>query len=240
MQSRLKGGLYVMKSNKIMKLFAAAAVFTALFCGCSQITTIFGKAPNEDKVMQEVQIQCPTEQIELISQEKSQTIPEEVVYHFGSLQRNLEFDAVSLVDDITMFQPGDTGIYSKEIEVGYVDAVMNLYRNDEYYAKLYEVCNGGTTVYFSNPSDFDQIAQNIVMLSDIYAPEKEYNTEEWMREHPLDTICAVWVSDINNTKDADKVRTAHIDINGCITYDDVKEILQSEYNTKLNSGEIPQ
>lgn len=220
-------------------ILMVAGLSAVMLSGCGDYTSVDADAPSEDRVWEEVKKECPTEQIELVSSEVTRTHPMEVTYHFRSTERELEFDAISCVDNMSFFKDGDTPIYRKEINVGYADAVVNLYHDDAFYAMLNEV--NGTSIFFHNPSEFEQMAHNLVMVSDIYAPEKQFNTEEWMKEHPLHhTIAAVWVSDPENTKESDKVIMAEIEINGCITYEEVMETLQKAYDQKVSAGEIPQ
>lgn len=228
-----------MKRNIKTNLLVILTLCVILLSGCRQYSTILGNAPSEDKVIEAVKKACPTEQFEFDSKETTRTTPMEVTYHFHSTERDLKFDAVSSVSNLAFFREGDTPIYYKKIEVKYADAVVNSYRDDAFYATLNEV--GGTSIFFHDPSEFDQMARDLVRVSDIYSPEKQYNTEEWMKEHPLHhEIAAVWVSDPANQKESEKVIMAHIEINGCITYEEVMDILQTEYDSKVSAGEIPQ
>ncbi len=213
-------------------------ICAAMLGGCRQYTTKSGHALDKNKVLQAVRLECPTEQIELISEDISNTLPEEVTYHFRSTKRDLEFDAVSSVRNLSFFKNGDTPIYYKNIEVGYADAVAMLYKDEYFYAMLNEV--GSTSIFFHHPSEFEQIAQNVVMVSDIYAPEKQFNTEEWMSEHPLHhSIAIMWVPASDNDIQNDKVKIANIEINGCITYDEVIEALKEAYDHNVANGKIP-
>ena len=227
-----------MKTKLKISILMMICICAVLLSGCKQFTTIAGRAPSKNKVLLAVKKECPTEQIELVSQTRTRTLPMEVTYHFRSTERDLEFDAVSSVSNLSFFREGDTPIYCKEIEVGYADAVIDLYHDDTFYAMLGEI--GGTSIFFHDPSDFEQMARDLVMVSDIYAPEKEYNTEYWMKKHPIHhTIAAMWVSDPENLKQSEKVKIADIEINGCITYEEVLETLQEAYERNVSLGNIP-
>ena len=68
-------------------------ICAAMLGGCRQYTTKSGHALDKNKVLQAVRLECPTEQIELVSEDISNTLPEEVTYHFRSTKRDLVFAA---------------------------------------------------------------------------------------------------------------------------------------------------
>ena len=224
-------------SKKTLKriLCILMAVSTTALTGCSGVT---GFVPGKYFVERVVEVQCPTEQIEWYDTETHLEFPGKVTYHIRSKERDLSFDAVSTLENLSMFRQGDTPIYIPTIDVGYTDAVKDIY-NDTYLQAKQNITFGGNTVYFYDESYFPQIAQDIVMLSDIYAPEREYNTDEWMDEHPIGVIAVVWNSDMENPGKGEHVITERIYINGCLTYDEVLEEITEAYNEKLEEGDIP-
>lgn len=222
-----------MRKKSFLSLILVFAT-ALMLAGCSGIG---GSIPDEKEVKKAVSKVCPTEKLEWGDTESEQGPPEKVTYHIKSAERELSFDVVSTLDNITMFKPEDTPIYTAEIKIGYVDAVQEIYKK-EYFEAEALITYGGNTVYYYDDSDFPAIAYQIVSLSDIYAPEREYNSDEWLKEHPIGEIALVWNSDMENPENGNKVRTVVIEIDGCLTYDEVLERIQKEYDKKVKAGEI--
>ena len=110
-----------MKIKLKIVILMTVIVWIVLLSGCKHFTTIAGTAPDEKKVLKAVNKECPTEQFELVSKTRTRTLPMEITYHFRSTERDLEFDAISTLHNLSFFKAGDTPIYYKEIEASFTD-----------------------------------------------------------------------------------------------------------------------
>lgn len=222
--------------RRIFLVLTLAVTVSMTLCGCSMVGR-FGRIPSKRAVEKKVKEFCPTEELEWTGQDKESGFPRKVTYHISSKERDLSFDAVSTLNNWTMFHEEDTPFYTRQVEVGYVEAVHDYYWDD--FCGVLGSLTGHNSVFFNDESEFPAIAKYIVAASDVYAAEKQYNTEEWMKENPIGDVALVWAQYPEDPQSGKRQRTIKIDIDGCLTYDEVLERITDAYNEKVRDGSIP-
>lgn len=219
--------------------------------GC---TTETGKIPSKSDVLKEVSEVAPTEQYELDHVDKRNTTPREAEYFFQSKERDLEFTALSTLQQISGYF-GTWPFYNKRVYVNYVECVHMLY-----YDETMQILNSSS--YYSpdknkvdwssyaarnmrfdidHYSDVESVAKTLAAISDLYSAELQYNTEEWVKEYPLINVHVKWFThdeELSKTyKYGETVKA--FDITGLDDYDYFLRQLQIGYAKLMRDELIP-
>lgn len=172
-------------------LVALAIIALTSLCACKDIDD---DPPSQEEVEVAVAEDVPSERYHLVSMEQTGTSPKEYTYTYQSDERDFSFEAVSTLSEV-MFDASVVG-YDDSIYVGYVDGVHELYTQ-----RMREVVDGyeyrtvdkdgetfETHVYITDDTDIAAASRVIAAMNAVYAEEEQYNSIEWMKEHPYDKV----------------------------------------------------
>lgn len=169
--------------KRMIKTILLGALIALSLTGCK---TRFGSIPNEQEVMDKVFKSIEKEKFELVGKEKVDTRPRKCIYTFKSIDRNFEFQAISTLER-QRFLGGNSLCYKGFVDVNnYSDVVKALYKQemiDELKKTgIYEEKREGFLIH--NNEEYAIVWEALYEADQIYANEKEYNSEEWMKKNP--------------------------------------------------------
>ena len=176
-----------MKKNLIFSCLLL--LFLSVLAGC---TGKDGRIYGQKKVIEYVDSICQ-EPYELVEKKWVERHPDNMEYSFRTVNRDLSFQANSYLSPIWI-DATQTSFYSRELSCSYVSAVR-----EQYSEELQEVLTASDLyleehgwMYLLSFSDIDRVIETILEADKVYQQELEYNSKEFLQEHPLFSVHLVW------------------------------------------------
>lgn len=170
-----------MKKKTILAGIATIAA-SLLLSGCGGPT---GKVPGDSEVKKYVKENI-SEECELVSKELVKESPKEIAYNYKSKKRDLEFRVYAFRQNVGMYE---LKIYEPAIRTNYEYCIKQYYAND-IKAVLDKYKNGDSSSYLllSSIDQLDDMVDALIKVNDIYAQERNYNSQTYLDQHPYDII----------------------------------------------------
>lgn len=133
------------------------------------------------------------EPYELLEKELIEENPDNMEYRFKAQNRELYFNANSYLAPITI-DATKTNFYSKEISCDYVNAVRSLYSSEvnQVLAQDPHYLEEQGWIYVLSFADLESVVDTVLAADQVYLPEAQYNSTEFLKQHPLRTIHLTW------------------------------------------------
>lgn len=173
-----------------------------------------------------------SEKCSFVKEEVVSESPRKVIYTFQSDARGFEFEVIAerwphgLGDAVFYYEPTIIDYYSIQVHNYYDDRMSEVFGDLLDPDMLY--------FYISSTEDIEKLSKAIVKASKIYAEEREYNTDEFLKEEPY---CKgkVWAK----TEDDDWYTYTDIPIDGTsYNEEDVKKQLFQAVAQDVKDGEL--
>lgn len=201
---------------------------------------------SKDNVVEELKKEC-LEDFELVCTETIKERPEHIRYTFETTERNLVFTADSMIIQ--------KGIEQEHIiECHYTEAVCRWY-NDRIRKELRlspnfreDLPDSGENAtrpfkgnfIISSFADIEEAAKILEKCNQIYAEELQYNSKEFMKDHPAGIIQLLWFSSAKDARNISKgtfISLGHV--TGCKTYKKILFTLGRKYTQLCKDHVIP-
>ncbi len=228
------------KMKKIFKNILILFIFAICCTALTACTGKDGKVYGKDKVLAYVKEQCPNEKYELVSVEQVASQPDNYEYTFVSKERDLTFKANSYLAAITI-DASTTGFYEKHISCDYKYQVSSLYSNQvkEVLEKYEHYQPNHGWYYIDSFADIATAAQAIVAADQVYKPELEYNTPEFLKTVGLKSVHFVHYPSRQRREDHSTWKNiGDVGTNASLTYDEVYKKLADKYAQMVVDGQI--
>lgn len=241
-----------MEKYRIIAMIGILVLAITSLTGCS-ISVTGDNVPSKREVMNYVEGLCPNEDVEytVSTRRGGYYNKKQVVYHYTSNERDLEFDVIATVDragyEIFYWNPVILQSYNREI--------FNYYREgiEDVFVKYDDVFDIKKHVerpeYFSTEpardahnnlqllvDSYDDVLQAVEVcyeLNMVYSEEAKYNTLEWRNDNPLFTVSVIC------TNITDNYNLRHnIIINGEVDHDAVYDELTEFYIQNVYDGKL--
>lgn len=211
--------------KKIVRFFLISVLCLTSLTACK---TKYGSIPDEQEVLEKVNATIENENFELVGKEEVDSSPKKCIYTFRSTDRDLEFQATSTLE-LRKFLSDSTLDYKGVVEVNYVEAVKALYAQemiDELKKTgLYEDDREGFLIH--NDEELFIVWEALYEADQIYAKEKEYNSENWMKKNPALKV------ELDFIIDGEAYSGTKICLTGIMSKEEIKEeIDEIEAHTK--------
>ena len=220
-KGKIESEINMKRKRRVIMLLCIMIVASNL-TGCS---SILGKIPSEEDVMEYMTAEVETENYELVDSETIAGLPRKKIYYFESTDRDLKFTATSTLDKAWMLAGYSKIFYSKKIKSDYIDAVHALYK-DDVINKLCEIEQyekKNRAIVFESEAQFENIAEKIYEADQIYSAERKYNDQHWMNVNNITGIRLYYKID-------DKVYSGNVIIlNGNRTKKDILDEIYEKY-----------
>lgn len=199
--------------------------------GC---TTATGSIPDKKAVMKAIHHECPTEVVKMVGIDKEGTAPKRWTYHVQSTERDLEFTAVSTLQQESI-DGGYLPIYTPKVFVDYIKTVKSLYEPDM-RAKLESspfYCSYSSMVITSY-DQIEEVCRELYEISSVFEPERNYNDEAWMKSNaPLSIKIYFDPNGIGEKYDDSWIQVSILAMNGCQSYDTYYDKVTKDYAQKV-------
>lgn len=220
-----------------------------LLAGCTKQTRAEAetevKAYSKDEVIESIKKICP-EDFNLICMKEttgdSDKYDESFEYTFETTERKLTFTAKS-------WRSGE----QREIRCNYIDTIRNLYWH-QIIKKLKQSPNYIDSdlylgyFFVDSYADLKEVSNTLAQCNQIYAEEKKYNSENFLKNNPVAKRSILWFPSeedaMNDNNDA--AIYLYYPINGCDTNEEILSTLSISYTqfvldypTLIDSGDIP-
>ena len=233
-------------------IMAAVCVMLAacVLTGCSGAK---GKVAPQSEVDAKVALTVPSEAYTFFyAEEYDNELPKKVEYFYISNERELVFKGTSTLKKMYFQQSGELPFYEQSVDVDYLLQVQNLY-NAKALAILSEsplICVRETrswsdvketaTVFnydlqIEKYADIDECAKVIGQLQSLYSAEQQFNTQQWVSNHPLMKVRMLMDDDEGNTK-----LIGIVPINGLGTAEDAYRSLCIDYALMIERELLPE
>ncbi len=226
---------------KKLSLVCLCLSLSALLGGCS-CTTVDDDAPGMLSVLAYVDDICG-EDYKMTAIDEIGERPQEVLYTFKTEERGLVFTAVSTLQPIT-FDATVTSWYTKDISCDYPEAVHELYRERAAQALAEGIgfdagekfgWNGFMATSFA---DLEKQAEAFCKADRIYGEELEYNSPEFLQDHPLMYVNFYWADDTHLTQDSDRMTLGSYAVDGSWSEEALYAKLSGAYAQAYVDGKI--
>ena len=219
-KGKIESEINMKRKRRVIMLLCIMIVASNL-TGCS---SILGKIPNRDEVFEKVSKQIG-EDCELVDVETVKGLPRKQIYYFESLERDLKFTVTSTLENV-YFESGYMNFfYTKSIESGYTEAVLNYYK-DDVIDKLSEIKNyekDNEVIVLESEDDYADVVDKIYEADQIYSAERQYHDQDWMDSNPVMSIYLYYKID-------GKVYRANlIKLNGNLSKKQILDTIYEEY-----------
>lgn len=241
-----------MKKHRIIAMIVIMVLAIKSLTGCG-ISVTGDKVPSKSEVMKYVDELCPSEDVEYTVSTGSGGYynKKQVVYHYTSSERDLEFDVVATVDrggyEIYFWHPVILQSYNRAIFNYYREGIEDVFvkYDDVFDIKKYVE----SSEYFSTDpkkdahnhlqllvdsyDDLLQAAEVCYELNMVYSEETKYNSLDWRNENPLFTVSVICTNITGNYN-----LLHNIIINGEVDHDDVYDELTEFYIQNVYDGKL--
>lgn len=216
-----------MKKSKIVIFSLLCAILGLSITGCGRAD---GSVASKDEVINYVKKNV-SEDCSLVKEKVLSESPRKVVYTFKSDARGFEFEVVAQRWPHGWF---DAVFYYEPIIVNHYSIGLHHYYDERMYEVFGDLLEPKNMyLYISSTKDIEKLSTAIVKANEIYAEEKEYNTDAFLKENPY---CRGYVR--ANTENS-FVNIATIPIDGT-TYTEaqIKDILFKGVSQHVKDGEL--
>lgn len=241
-----------MKKHRMIVMTGIMVLAITALTGCG--IRVFGdKVPSRSEVMKYVEELCPNEDVEytVSTGRGGYYNKEQVVYHYTSNERDLEFDVVATVErdgyEIYFWKPVILQNYNR--------VIFNYYRKgiEDVFVKYDDVFDIKKHVerseYFSTDprkdaynilklqvDSYDDLLQAVEVCNElniVYSEEAKYNSQDWRNENPLFTVSVICTNITGNYN-----LLHNIIINGEADHDAVYDELTEFYIQNVYDGRL--
>lgn len=221
-----------MKINKKMLISSLLILALLTLVGCGSAD---GPLYKKSHVLKKVSQNIPSEKYKF---DRIEPVPDASVsteiYYFKSKDRDLEFRAINTRQSVFF----ESGLYGKCLHIKYAEDVHKLYEPD--IDRI--LTNAGYDLehnrfLIDSFNDLTYVSDALSRVDDVYKPEINYNSAEWMEKHPA-TNCKVSRKYISENGKETGLQIGGINIDGTWDQKKIYDYLCYRYAMCIKRGEF--